>query len=143
MQVKQIMTSNPETIEESTSILLAAQSMKAADIGTLPVTKNGLPVGIVTDRDIVVRGVSQGLDAETATVSAVMTENLDTLSMDADITEAARLMEEKEIRRVGVVDTEGKLAGIVSLGDLAGRGHESTLSGEVIEKICGQGLHTT
>jgi CBS domain-containing protein len=88
----------------------------------MPVCENGRLVGVLTDRDIVVRPTSVGQDPSTAVVEAVMTTQPQTLRPEASVEDALRLMEDQQLGRVPVLDANGALAGVVSLGDLAAAG---------------------
>lgn len=118
MNVKDIMTSKVAYVSPDTTITQAAQLMQKHNIGSVPVCQGDKVVGIVTDRDIVVRNVAHGKDADNTPVSDVMTSSVQTISAHEDIHTAARLMADKKIRRMPV--TEGnKLVGMIALGDLA------------------------
>ena len=96
--------------------------MDELNVGVLPVVDGGALIGVLTDRDIVVRSTSAGQDPGTATVADVMTTDARTLPQNASVDEAIETMEEHQLRRVPVVDGSGRLVGIVSLGDLAAAG---------------------
>lgn len=134
MLVRDVMTKDVACVSPSTTITEAAKLMRDRDIGALPIAeKNGL-IGIVTDRDICCRAIAQGLDPETTTVSEVMSRNVATCFEDQALPEAARIMEERRVRRLPVTDRKRKLVGIMSVGDLSQHaGHE--LTGEVEERI--------
>lgn len=118
-KVRELMTTPPVTVASTATVEEAARQMRAEDIGVLIVQEDGKPYGIVTDRDIVVRAVAEGLDPESAPIASVCTKDLTTVSPDADIESAMCLMRDKAVRRVLVVDWENVPVGIVSLGDLA------------------------
>ena len=118
-KVRELMTTPPVTVPSTATVEEAARQMRAEDIGVLIVQEDGKPYGIVTDRDIVVRAVAEGLDPESAPIASVCTKDLTTVSPDADIESAMCLMRDKAVRRVLVVDWENVPVGIVSLGDLA------------------------
>jgi CBS domain-containing protein len=117
-QIQQVMTRDPVTLQGSASILEAAEAMRDHDIGTVVVLEDGKVAGVVTDRDIVVRGLAKGIDPASTPVSQVCSSGLVTLSPEDDIEKAVKLMRDKAIRRVPVV-SDGKAVGIVSIGDLA------------------------
>lgn len=119
--VSDIMTTDVQVIQPQESLRQAATLMQQLDIGALPVCDGSRLLGMLTDRDITVYGVAQGLDPEQACVSDVMTANIEYCSADQDTEEVMRLMGDKQIRRLPVVDTDRNLVGIVSLGDLAVR----------------------
>lgn len=116
--VRDIMTRNPSWISASLPLIEAARRMRDANVGALPVEEGGQIIGIVTDRDIVVRGAAEGCDFQRTPVAQVCSRQLMTLPADYDINQAIAVMREKAIRRVPVVDN-GKVVGILSLGDLA------------------------
>lgn len=118
MQIKEIMTSPAVTVNASDSILAAAEHMKAHNIGVLPVVENKKPIGIVTDRDIIIRAVAQDWDAKTHAVNEIMTHNVDTVSPSEDVCDATCKMAKDKVRRLPVVEGE-TIVGMVTLGDVA------------------------
>jgi CBS domain-containing protein len=135
MHVKDIMTRTIETVRPDNTIQEAAERMKDLDVGPLPVCVGDQLIGIVTDRDITVRGTALGQDPWTEHVSDVMTRDVVCCYEDQDIQEAAQLMKDKQIRRLVVVDRNRRPTGIVSLGDLAVQCHDDKLSGETLERV--------
>ena len=135
MLVRDIMTKTVETIEPRESLQAAADKMDRFDTGFLPVVEGEMPVGVVTDRDIVIRGVAMALDPKSTSVQEVMTMNMQSLAEDADVNEAVRLMEEKQIRRLVVRDKNERITGVVSLGDVALETGNRGKSGEALEKV--------
>jgi CBS domain-containing protein len=135
MKVKEISTKNPECIGPNASLTEAAKKMRILDVGMLPVCENDKLIGTVTDRDITVRAVAEGLDPKVCKVRQMMTPEVIYCFENRSVEEAAQLMEEKQIRRLPVLDAEKHLVGIVSLGDLAARAHERKLAGEVLEHV--------
>lgn len=124
-----IMTPRPASIVAGDSILHAAQLMDELNVGSLPVCEGDRLIGIVTDRDIIVRAVAQNLPAEQTQVSAAMSGGVQWCYDDDSIDEARDKMETMQVRRIPVVNREQHLVGIISLGDLAVRtgDSESTL----------------
>ena len=116
--IREVMTADPRTVEASATVVNAAREMRDGDVGAVIVVENGSVAGIVTDRDIVVRGVAQGLDPDATRVSEVASMNVATLTVDQTVEDAIRLVREHDVRRIPVVQ-DGRPAGIVSLGDLA------------------------
>ena len=116
--VRDVMTENPTTVEASATLREAAQCMQREDIGNVLVVENGEVQGIVTDRDIVVRGIAKGEDPNDASVREVASTDLETLSPDDSVDDAVKRLEQGDVRRLPVVE-DGKPVGIVSLGDLA------------------------
>ena len=135
MKVNEIITHDPEVIRPETALIEAAQKMKSLDIGMLPVCDGDRLVGVITDRDITVRGVAQGYDPKTARVQEVMTPEVIYCFDDEDVKDVAKKMEEKQVRRLPVLNREKRLVGIVSLGDLAVRTGKEKLAGEVLERV--------
>jgi CBS domain-containing protein len=135
MQIKDIMTPNVEVTELTTNLKEAATKMKTLNVGSLPVREGDQLVGMITDRDIVIRGVAEGSDPDKTTVSTVMTSDLVYCFEDQDVQEAAQVMADRQIRRLPIVNREHQLVGIVSLGDLAVDGRDDDLSGEALEEI--------
>jgi CBS domain-containing protein len=135
MKVSDIMTKDVEYVRPDTSLQEAAQSMRDLDVGMLPVVDGEQLVGIVTDRDITIRATAEGLDPITATVSEAMTTDTVYCYADDDITKAARIMEDRQIRRLPVINQDNQLVGVISLGDLAVQGGDERLAGEVLERI--------
>jgi len=135
MQLRDIMTREVHVIPPETSLRHAAQKMKSWDLGSLPVCQNDKVVGVITDRDIAVRAVAEGKNPESCCVGDAMTPELIYCYEDEDVEQAAMLMEQKQIRRLPVMDRNRHLVGIVSLGDLAVRQHDGSLSGEVLGQV--------
>jgi CBS domain-containing protein len=115
--LKDIMTTNPVTCPTDTQISEVARLMKERDIGNVIVLEGDAVTGIVTDRDIVVRGLAEGRDGQT-TIGEITTRDIVTLSPDDDVKKAVEVMRQRAIRRLPVVE-KGRAVGIVSLGDLA------------------------
>lgn len=120
-QVSDIMTTDVQVVQPQESLRRAASLMQQFDIGALPVCDGERLRGMLTDRDITVHGVAEGLNPDQACVSDVMTEAVEYCTADQDVDDVMRLMGDKQVRRLPVVDSERKLVGIVSLGDLAVR----------------------
>jgi len=134
MHLKEIMTSPVETIAPGTSLAGAAKKMLALGIGVLPVSNGQKVIGIVSDRDIIVRAVAKGLDPERTDVGEIMTKDVFSCASEGDVTEACALMEQKQVRRLLVTDGNGMPIGIVSLGDIALHLRDEQ-SGEVLKKV--------
>jgi CBS domain-containing protein len=118
-RIQDVMTTNPETLPESTTVREAAEAMRANDIGDVVVVDdNGKLSGILTDRDIVVRVVAEGRDPRATRIGDIASRELTAVSPDDPVDRAVQLMRERAIRRLPVVD-RGKPVGIVSIGDLA------------------------
>lgn len=134
MQLSEVMTRNVETIRPDATLQEAAEKMKSLDVGVLPVADGQLK-GILTDRDIVVRCIAEGREARSCKVSEVMSRDVATCHEDQDVQEAAKLMQEKQIRRIVVLNRDDKIVGIISLGDLATDIGNKNLSRKVLEKV--------
>jgi len=119
MLVKDVMTHGAETIGPDETLQAAAGRMKVQRIGALPVCERDRIIGILTDRDIVIRGVAEGVHPAQATVRGSMTAQVVTCFEEQPLHEAARLMEKHSIRRVMVLDSSKRLVGVLSLDDLA------------------------
>ncbi|MBW3539898.1 MAG: CBS domain-containing protein [Planctomycetes bacterium] len=119
MHLKELMTKDVESVAPSATLRHAAERMAALDVGFLPVADDAHPVGVLTDRDIAIRAVAAGRNPDETTVRDVMTTAVQMLDEDQDVEEAARLMRDRKIRRVLVKGADGRLCGVVSLGDLA------------------------
>lgn len=134
MLVREVMTRNVEVVHPDDTLQEAAEKMKELDIGPLPVCDDGKLVGILTDRDIAVRAVAEGQDPWTDKVRDVMTPEVVSCCADQDVADAVRLMKEKQIRRLVVLDNEKRLVGILSLGDVALHTSEQ-LAGATLEEV--------
>jgi CBS domain-containing protein len=126
--VEEIMTTDPRTVNAGDNVLDAARVMRDSDIGDVIVVEDGQVTGIVTDRDIVVRAVAEGRDADSTTVGDICTTGIEAIEPSASVDDALRKMREDDIRRLPVVKN-GRPVGIISLGDLAvEREPDSTLA---------------
>lgn len=119
MLVRQVMTPHVEVVLAESTLREAAELMRAVDAGSLPVVDaQSEVVGMVTDRDIVVRGLALGCSGDSQ-VAEVMTTRVHVIAEDAPLEEAVRRMRHHEVRRLVVLDESGRLVGVISLGDLA------------------------
>src|ERR687884_727370 len=132
--IRDIMTTNPSTVEPNQSVVEAARIMKQEDAGVVPVTENGRLTGMVTDRDIAIRVVAEGKDPESTQVAEVASTDLVTIDPQQDLDEALRLMAQHQVRRLPVVEEDGRLVGIVAQADVARKGKDQQ-TGEVVEQI--------
>jgi len=143
MKVRELMTTEPITVEPKATLGEVATLMKQKDCGSIPVVEGRRLVGIVTDRDIVVRGVAAGKDPKTQRVSEVMSADPVTVGPDDDVTEAEKKMADRQIRRLPVVEG-GKLVGIIVTAHIARAGNERKV-GETLKEISaatsGRGSH--
>lgn len=136
-QIRDVMTSNPECVNEKDSLRDVARIMKDRDTGVVPVVDGRKIVGLITDRDIVVRGLAEGKNLENASVSELMTKQVRTVRDDASVNDALELMNSAEVRRVAVVNGNDELVGIVSLGDISVKSDKDTKVGQTVESISG------
>jgi CBS domain-containing protein len=132
-QIRDVMTTNPTTIERSTNVLEAAKVMAGEDVGPLPVTDGGRLVGIVTDRDIVTRVLADERDPQSTTVGDICSSDLVTVTPEDDFDQALRKMASAQVRRLPVVEGD-RIIGIVAQADVARHAPEQQ-TGEVVEEI--------
>ena len=136
MQLKDIMTPKPDCVRPDDTLQEAARRMRDLDVGPLPVCgDDDRLAGMVTDRDITIRAVAEGKDPRTTRVREVMTEEIIYGFEDQDVQEAARTMQERQVRRLLVMNRDNRLVGIVSLGDLATESGDKQKSGEVLQDV--------
>lgn len=133
-QIKELMTVKPRTVKAGDSIVDAAKLMKGEDTGVAPIVDGDKLVGVITDRDIAVRVVAEGRDPESTKVDEIASQNLVTIDPQQDLDEALRLMAQHQVRRLPVVEEDGKLVGIIAQADVA-RHADSSRTGEVVEEI--------
>jgi len=134
MKVRDIMTKGVECVSPDDTLQVAATKMKSLDVGPTPVCGDDRVVGMLTDRDIVLRAVAEGKDPRTTKVREAMTEEVIYCFEDDDTEDAAKLMEDRQVRRVLVMSREKRLVGIVSLGDLATEGKKKD-AGKVLQEV--------
>lgn len=137
MQVKEVMTANPACCSPETPLPVVAKLMVVHDCGEIPVVENKeskIPVGVVTDRDIVCRTVARDKNPLELTAADCMSTSIVTVTPDTSVEDCCRIMEERQIRRVPVVDANGACCGIVALADLA-RGAKSGAAGQVVKEV--------
>ena len=133
--VREVMTFGVETISPAATLELAAKKMREHNVGILPVVEDEELLGVVTDRDIVLRAVSERLRPEMTRVREVMTPQAIACYLDQSITEASLVMEKHLVHRLIVLDRNEKLVGIVSLSDLAAKAKSEKLSGHVLGNV--------
>ncbi|HEV7473823.1 MAG TPA: CBS domain-containing protein [Pyrinomonadaceae bacterium] len=137
MQVKEVMTKDPACCTGDTPLAEVAKMMLDNDCGEIPVVDSQtgkVPVGVVTDRDIVCRTLAKGLNPVELTATACMSKPIVTVGPDTSLEECCRIMEEKMIRRVPVVDERGACVGIVALADIA-RQSSKSVAGEIVKEV--------
>jgi CBS domain-containing protein len=133
--VRDIMTPNPSTVSEKDTVRDAARIMADQDTGVVPVVNGRKVVGLITDRDIVVRLVATGKDPASANVRDTMTSSVRSVRDDASVDDVLKLMSSAQVRRVPVVNNSDELVGIVSFGDIATESNRDTKVGQAIEEI--------
>jgi len=133
-KVSDFMTPNPECVSEKDSIRDVARIMKNQDTGVVPVVDGKRIIGLITDRDIVIRGIAEGKNLENANVKELMTTSVRSVREDATVNEVLELMGNAEIRRVPVVNTRDELVGILSIGDIAKENQDGKV-GQTLESI--------
>jgi len=133
-QIKELMTVKPRTVNTGDSIVDAAKLMKGEDTGVAPIVDGDRLVGVITDRDIAIRVVAEGRDPESTKVDEIASQNLVTIDPQQNLDEALRLMAQHQVRRLPVVEEDGKLVGIIAQADVA-RHADSSRTGEVVEEI--------
>ena len=139
MKVSEVMTSDVQTVSPDQTAREAAAFMLRAEAGSIPVTEGEKVVGMITDRDIAVRGVAEGRGPDTP-VRDLMTDHIICARADDNVDDIARRMSEEQVRRLPVLDEDDRLCGIVSLGDLAreARGEEAHQALEGVSQPGGQ-----
>ena len=133
MKVSELMTKQPVTVGPGAMLGEVATLMKQEDCGSIPVVEDGRLVGIVTDRDIVVRGLASGKDPKNQRVSEVMSAKPVSIGPDEDVAAAEKMMGDRQIRRLPVVDG-GKLVGIIVTAQIARAGNDRSV-GETLKEI--------
>jgi CBS domain-containing protein len=133
-RIREVMTSDPSTIDPGKTIVEAARIMKQEDARVVPVTQNGRLTGMVTDRDIAIRVVAEGIDPQSTAVREVASTDLVTVDPEQDLDEALRLMATHKVRRLPVVEEDGRLVGMLAQADVAREGHDAQ-TGQVVQEI--------
>ena len=131
---REIMTGNVKTANREMSLQEVARLMREGDMGAMPVVEDNKLVGIVTDRDIVVRAIADGREASTA-IGDVMTTEIFSVKPDDFVFEAIRLMGDKQVRRIPVITENGELAGIIAMADIALEMEDEREIAETLEEI--------
>jgi CBS domain-containing protein len=131
---REIMTGNVTTANREMNLQEVAVLMRDGDMGSLPIVEDGKLVGMVTDRDIVIRAIAEGRDVTTK-IGEVMTKEIFSVTPSDFVFEAIRLMGDKQIRRVPVVEESGELAGIISMADIALEMEDEREIAETLEEI--------
>jgi CBS domain-containing protein len=133
-KVSDVMTGRPRAVTPQTLLTEVAELMEAEDVGSIPVVEDDRLVGIVTDRDIVVRAIAKGKDPQGMPASAVSSRELVTVHPDDDLSDALELMARHQVRRLAVTGEDERLVGVVSQADVAREAKEKE-TGEVVQSI--------
>lgn len=136
---REVMTKDPASCNASETVTKVASLMKQHDVGSVPVAESDRLVGIVTDRDIVLKVVAAGRNPEQTSVRDVMTPNPVCCREDDDLEHALKLMKERQVRRMPIVDGSGRLSGIIAQADVATRVNKDAKTGELVEAISESG----
>lgn len=134
MKVRNAMHKNAEWVSPELPITQVAKKMKDLDVGSLPVGENDRLIGMVTDRDLACRGLSDGRDVSRLTARDVMSKGIIYCSDTEDLEDAIRLMEEKKIRRLPVINEDKRMVGMLTIGDVS-HAASREISGEVIAAV--------
>ena len=132
--VRDAMTANPRTIDANSDVASAAKLMKQEDVGVAPVVDGNKLVGVITDRDIAIKVVAEGKDPQSTTVREIASTDLVTVDPQQDLDEALRLMAQHQVRRLPVVEEDGRIVGILAQADVALTGSDAK-TGELVEEI--------
>lgn len=130
MKIKEIMETSVKLVNPTTSLREAAELMRDCDCGYLPVGADDRLQGAVTDRDIVIRGIAEGRNAEQTSVQEVMTSTIMYCYEDEDIEQASEKMQSQQVRRLVVLNRDKRLRGVITLGDIARATNDKHLTGE-------------
>lgn len=135
MKISEIMTKEPKYIAPDESLQEAARQLRDMDVGMIPIGDGVKLKGMLTDRDITVRVIAEGVDPQTVSVSDVMTPEVIYAYEDQDVEEAARIMEEQQIRRLIILNRDKDMVGIVALADLANKAKDPAVESEALEGV--------
>jgi CBS domain-containing protein len=132
--IKDVMTSNPCSIDADKSVAYAAKMLRDENVGVAPIVEREKLIGMLTDRDIAIRVVAEGRDPAQVTVRDVASKQVVTIDPQQDLDEALRIMAKHKVRRLPVVEEDGKLVGVVAQADVAREG-DDTQTGRLVEEI--------
>lgn len=135
MKISEIMTKEPNYIGPNETLQEAARRLRDLDVGMLPVGDGIKLKGMLTDRDITVRVIAEGIDPKTVRISDVMTPEVLYAYEDQDVEEAAKMMEDQQVRRLIILNREKDMVGIVALADIATRATDSEVESEALEGV--------
>lgn len=139
MQIKEIITPEPQCISPDATLVEAAEDMKSLDVGILPICENDRLIGTVTHRDIILRAIAVGRNPRITKVREVMSSKIIYCFDDQNVEDAAGMMEKNQVRRLPVLDHDKRLVGIISIGDLAARAHQDELAGRTLAAVAAHG----
>jgi CBS domain-containing protein len=132
--IKDVMTSNPCTIDAEKSVAYAAKMMREEDVGLAPIVEGDKLIGMLTDRDIAIRVVAEGRNPDQVKVADVASKQVVTIDPQQDLDEALRIMAKHQVRRLAVLEEDGKLVGVVAQADIAREGDDMQ-TGKLVEEI--------
>jgi CBS domain-containing protein len=132
--IRDVMTSNPCTIDAEKSVAYAAKMLRDEDVGLAPIVEGGKLIGMLTDRDIAIRVVAEEKDPGQVKVRDVASKQVVTIDPQQDLDEALRIMAKHQVRRLPVVEEDGQLVGVVAQADIAREGDERK-TGKLVEEI--------
>ena len=135
MELREIMTRNPEVVSGDASLQEAATKMKNLDVGLMPICDGDRLQGMLTDRDITIRATADGRDPNKTKVTEVMSTDVAYCFEDQEVAEAVSLMEARQIRRLPILNKDKHLVGVVSLGDIAVHVGDRDLAGETLQEV--------
>jgi len=132
--IKDVMSSDPCTIDADKSVAYAAKMMREEDVGLAPIVEGDKLIGMLTDRDIAIRVVAEGKDPDQVTVREVASKQVVTIDPQQDLDEALRIMAKHQVRRLPVVEEDGRLVGVVAQADVAREGDDKE-TGQLVQEI--------
>jgi CBS domain-containing protein len=132
--IKDVMTSNPCSIDAKKSVAYAAKMMREEDVGLAPIVEGDKLIGMLTDRDIAIRVVAEGRNPDQVKVADVASKQVVTIDPQQDLDEALRIMAKHQVRRLAVLEEDGKLVGVVAQADIAREGDDMQ-TGKLVEEI--------
>jgi CBS domain-containing protein len=132
--IKDVMSSNPCSIDAEKSVAYAAKMMREEDVGLAPIVEGDKLIGMLTDRDIAIRVVAEGRNPDQVKVADVASKQVVTIDPQQDLDEALRIMAKHQVRRLPVVQEDGKLVGVVAQADIAREG-DDVQTGKLVEEI--------
>jgi CBS domain-containing protein len=132
--IRNVMTSNPCSIDADKSVAYAAKMLRDEDVGVAPIVEGDKLIGVLTDRDIAIRVVAEGRSPDQVAVRDVASKQVVTIDPQQDLDEALRIMATHKVRRLPVVEEDGKLVGVVAQADVAREG-DDTQTGKLVEEI--------